>query len=97
MTAADGAMARRQDPVALLHAAGARCICNGECGRTHHTIDAGQCGRVSNLIAAPKDLAVTSPTAACKAELAVWCRPCHKSAVDKATPIPSTSQSDTLF
>jgi len=97
MTAADGAAARRQDPAALLHAAGACCICTGECGSTHRTIDVGQCGRVSNLIAAPKDVTVTSPTVACKSELALWCRPCHKSAVDKARSITSTSQSDGLF
>lgn len=97
MTTVDGAPARRQDPAALLHAAGARCTCSGECGRTHHTIDTGQCSRTTNLIAAPRDLTVTSPTAACQAELTVWCRPCHKSAVSKAAPIPSKPEADSLF
>ncbi len=97
MTGVNDVSARRQDPVALLRAAGARCTCSGECGRTHHTIDAGRCSRTTDLIAAPRDLTVTSPTAACEAELTVWCRRCHKSAVSKAMPIPSIPETDSLF
>lgn len=71
----------------LLYGAPARCVCDGDCGRTH---DGGRCtvATPAALKVAPGDPRVSVPVlgALPADELAVWCVDCHELATSAARP-----------